>query len=81
MQQIVDTFERFGEQDFWDHYRVIFSAFTEIQVGMAPQKRAKFSERLSTVFRHLLDGSTLGANSAAIAEAGNKLLKLLSEAG
>ncbi len=67
LKDIVETYEDFGEADFWDRYRVLFATFSQILGKISDEKeRDSLTEKTKAVWDRILLHSTLGSNLVTI---------------
>ena len=68
LKSIINHYQAFGETDFWDTYRVLFSAFLEIHESLFRdgEMSQRYKQDLKKMLGRLMVGSSLTANVITI---------------
>lgn len=68
LQDIVELYEKYGEDDFWPHYKQLFATFSEILASNSKLREdAESVGLLGRMLGKIHSSSSLGANAVTIA--------------
>ena len=80
LEQILARYDDYGEEDFWDSYRVLFASFLQLHEqfygeNSQAKEQDKYREKLKAMMRRLMTGSNLASNAITIGSVAFALLK------